>query len=161
MCSKVTVNFSDGTSNVTFKDSNGNVVTENYCSTTTTTTPSPTFSMVWDTVNDIPLGQCRPETLHVTSSVAGTVQVSPDKGMLSKVDCYQPDIARSSVVTFPVAASSQAQDLIVYVYATAEPSATSLALTATPLFFAGVDSKANTLTLTVPISQPAGNRPPS
>lgn len=40
-CSKVIVNYGDGSTSVTFQDSDGNVVTESYCSTTTPPPPPP------------------------------------------------------------------------------------------------------------------------
>ena len=42
VCSKIVVNFSDGTVQTTFKDANGNVVTESFCSTTVINPPPPT-----------------------------------------------------------------------------------------------------------------------
>lgn len=40
-CSKVVINYSNGETKVEFKDNNGNVVTESYCSSTTVTNPPP------------------------------------------------------------------------------------------------------------------------
>jgi hypothetical protein len=101
--------------------------------TTTTTTPAPpTFTMSWDTINDIPAGTCRPDVLHVTNgSVAGQVKVHPDVGLVSDVDCKQPDAGQHSTLTIQIAAGDH--DYTVYVYEPSDTSATSETLTGVPL----------------------------
>jgi hypothetical protein len=114
-------------------------------------TPKPTLTMMWDTINDIPGGTCRPENLHVTSSAAGQVQISPTNGLVSAIDCYQPITGQLSLVTLPVSTGSH--DLTVYVYAPADSSATSDTLSAVPQI-SGLDANANTVTTSFTISHP-------
>jgi hypothetical protein len=110
-----------------------------------------TFTMSFDTINDIPAGTCRPEVLHVTSSVAGQVQISPNIGLISTVDCYRSNNERLSMVNLPVNTGSQ--DLTVYVYEPTDTSATSDTLTAVPLV-TGVDAKNNTALTSFMVSHP-------
>jgi hypothetical protein len=120
-------------------------------------TPAPppptvvTFTMSFDTINDIPAGTCRPEPLHVTSSVAGQVQVSPSKGLISAVDCYQPNTGQLSMVRLAVKTGSQ--DLTVYVYEPNDSSLTSDTLTAVPII-AGVVANSNTASTSFTVSHP-------
>lgn len=118
--------------------------------TTTTTTPTPvSYSAVFDTINDIPAGSCRPETLHVNTSVSGQEKIYPNVGKISTVDCYQPNTGQLSTVTVPVNAG--ATDISVYVYEPTDTSATSDTLTAAPLIN-GLDTKNNTVTTSFAIS---------
>ena len=128
-----------------------NVTTTNVTTTTQTTPSKPTFTMSFDTINDIPAGTCRPEALHVTSSVAGQVQVSPNVGLVSTIDCKQPDTGQLSKVTLQVDTGSH--DLTVYVYEPTDTSATSDTLTAVPLI-KDVDAKSNTATTSFTVSHP-------
>lgn len=129
-----------------------NVTTTNVTTTTTTTsTPPPTFNMTWDTINDIPVGVCRPEVLHVSTSVAGQVKVYPTNGLVSTIDCYQPDAGQHSTVMLSVTTGSN--DYTVYVYESNDTSATSDTLTAVPLI-SGVDASQNTATAQFQVKHP-------
>jgi hypothetical protein len=65
-CSKVTIAYSDGSTKVEYKDNNGNVVTESYCSSTTVTTPPPAVTFT-ATI-----------TVSATATASATVACPPD-----------------------------------------------------------------------------------
>ena len=95
-CSKVTIAYSDGSTKVEYKDNNGNVVTESYCSSTTVVTPPPavTFSAtitVSATAEATATVVCPPDSTTATATASASGSASGSASYTSTVSQADAD----------------------------------------------------------------------
>lgn len=158
-CSKVVVNLSDGTVQTTFKDSNGNVVNENYCTTQVVTPPpvvpptppAPKVTKIVSTttLNDIPTGKSSGPVYITTysSESGGMLTVDPGIGAVSRCNSNVP----TGSVTFLSLPAGNSDSCVIF-YAPSDPAKpTTMTVSMTAMLGSSVDVKSQTFGITYPV----------